>query len=63
MYWLVGCSMLALKQTQLNSGQAGDGGRDINVEPAWLQGLTGSGVTVAIVDDGESSRYVLGHVW
>ena len=25
----------------------------MNVEPAWLQGLTGEGVTVAIVDDGE----------
>lgn len=27
-------------------------GRDLNVEPAWLQGLTGEGVVVAIVDDG-----------
>lgn len=26
---------------------------DMNVEPAWLQGLTGEGVTVGVVDDGE----------
>ena len=50
-----------LYQTQVNSGQAGEGGRDINVEPAWLQGLTGSGVNVAIVDDGEHTHNVLGY--
>ena len=27
-------------------------GHDLNVEPAWIQGLTGRGITVAIVDDG-----------
>ena len=27
-------------------------GHDINVEPVWEQGITGAGVTVAIVDDG-----------
>lgn len=37
---------------QLNSGQVG-GSHDLNVEPAWIQGLTGKGVTVAVVDDGK----------
>ena len=39
---------------QLNTGQWGDEflGNDLNVEPAWLQGLTGCNVTTAIVDDG-----------
>lgn len=27
-------------------------GVDINVEPAWLSGITGQGVTIAMVDDG-----------
>ena len=31
----------------------GDSTRDLNVEPAWIQGLTGCNVVVAIVDDGE----------
>lgn len=41
---------------QSNEGQLGKAyqGRDLNVEPAWLQGLTGEGVVVAIVDDGQS---------
>ena len=40
---------------QLNTGQYGDEyqGNDLNVEKAWLQGLTGCNVTVAVVDDGE----------
>ena len=29
------------------------GSHDLNVEPAWIQGLTGRGVTVAVVDDGK----------
>ena len=39
---------------QYNDGQLGDSTkrRDLNVEPAWIQGITGRGVTVAIVDDG-----------
>ena len=39
---------------QLNSGQYGQElvGNDLNVEKAWLQGLTGCNVTVAVVDDG-----------
>lgn len=38
---------------QLNRGQVG-GSHDLNVEPAWIQGLTGKGVTVAVVDDGKN---------
>ena len=30
----------------------GPAGRDINVVSAWMQGLTGRGVVVAVVDDG-----------
>ena len=40
--------------TQLNTGQYGNEfqGNDLNVERAWLQGLTGCNVTVTVVDDG-----------
>ena len=31
--------------------------RDINVEPAWIQGINGSGITVAIVDNGKCQVY------
>ena len=27
-------------------------GRDLNVEPAWMQGINGEGIVVAVVDDG-----------
>ena len=39
---------------QLNSGQQGEEyvGNDLNVERAWLQGLTGCNITVTVVDDG-----------
>ena len=39
---------------QLNTGLYGDEyiGNDLNVEPAWLQQITGCNVTVSIVDDG-----------
>lgn len=39
---------------QLNTGQlaASDVGRDLNVEKVWLQGITGCGSVVAVVDDG-----------
>ena len=30
----------------------GSGGRDLNVVPAWIQGFTGKGVVVSVVDDG-----------
>ena len=40
---------------QLNTGQTGGpAGRDINVVPAWMQGFTGKGVVVSVVDDGEA---------
>ena len=26
---------------------------DLNVEPVWMQGITGDGVVVGIVDDGQ----------
>ena len=39
---------------QLNTGQVGGShDSDLNVEPAWIQGITGKGVVVAVVDDGE----------
>ena len=38
---------------QLNTGQtSGPAHLDINVEPVWMQGYTGSGVVVGFVDDG-----------
>ncbi len=39
---------------QLNTGQTGASnvGNDLNVEPAWLQGITGCNSVVAIVDNG-----------
>lgn len=42
-------------QLQLNTGQTlvSDAGRDLNVVPVWLQGITGCNSYVAIVDDGE----------
>ena len=44
---------------QLNRGQLGLEyiGRDLNIEPVWMQGITGLNVTVAVVDDGK--RYTL----
>ena len=39
--------------SQLNTGQIGGSmGRDLNVEPAWMQGINGEGIVVAVVDDG-----------
>ena len=31
----------------------GDSTRDLNVEPAWIQGFTRCNVVVGVVDDGE----------
>ena len=46
---------MSLQTMQLNTGQIGSpAGRDINVVPAWMQGLTGRGIVVAVVDDGIS---------
>ena len=40
---------------QLNQGQSsGPAGVDINVAPVWKAGVTGRGVVVSILDDGES---------
>ena len=46
---------------QLNTGQEGDAyqGYDLNVEKAWLQGLTGCNVTLTIVDDGIDACYFI----
>ena len=46
---------------QVNSGQHGNEyeGNDLNVEEAWLQGLTGCNVTVAVVDDGIHICYMI----
>ena len=39
---------------QDNTGQTNGPSRlDLNVQPVWMQGIDGSGVVVAIVDDGE----------
>ena len=35
---------------------------DLNVEPAWIQGITGCNVIVGVVDDGEyfrSNTYII----
>ena len=41
---------------QYNTGQtSGHTGLDLNVVPAWIQGYTGKGVVVSIVDDGRPS--------
>ena len=40
---------------QLNTGQFNSSfaGADHRIQRAWIQGLTGCGVTVAVVDDGK----------
>ena len=53
----VPCTVLTLPCThvQLNTGQTdGAGGKDLHVEPVWRQGITGSGVVVTVVDEGET---------
>ena len=32
---------------------SGRPGLDLNVEPVWMQGITGRGVVVTVVDDGK----------
>ena len=51
--------LILLIPMQLNRGQLGLEyiGRDLNIEPVWMQGITGLNVTVAVVDDGK--RYTL----
>ena len=47
--------LLYVHKMQLNTGQTrGPAGRDLNVVPAWMQGITGKGVVVSVVDDGKS---------
>ena len=45
---------------QLNTGQYGNAleGNDLNVVKAWLQGLTGCGISVTVVDDGMAINFV-----
>lgn len=44
---------------QYNTGQtSGHTGLDLNVVPAWIQGYTGRGVVVSIVDDGRLTSCV-----
>ena len=44
---------------QLNTGQVGSTPfLDLNVERAWMQGITGEGVIVSFVDDGMLSTYM-----
>ena len=38
---------------QNNTGQTAPDFLDINAEPAWIQGFTGIGVVVGVVDDGK----------
>ena len=47
--------MLLFLHHQNNTGQTGENSLlvDVNVEPSWIQGFTGSDVIVAVVDDGE----------
>ena len=42
--------------SQLNTGTTGSAtaGHDINVEPVWLQGITGCNSVIGVVDDGEA---------
>ena len=44
---------------QNNTGQAGGVPKlDLNVEAAWALGITGVGVTTAIMDDGMYVMYI-----
>jgi subtilisin-like proprotein convertase family protein len=40
------------KQWHLYNREQSEDGNDINVVPVWLQGITGKGINVCIVDDG-----------
>ena len=45
---------------QENTGQTrGPSGLDLNVEPAWIQGITGRGIMVGFVDDGRAIQECL----
>ena len=46
--------MVTHLSSQENTGQTkGPSGLDLKVEPAWIQGVTGGGIVVGFVDDGE----------
>ena len=38
----------------------GDTALDLNVEPAWIQGVTGCNVIVGVVDDGKLAKVMSG---
>ena len=41
------------RNTRQSTLYTGPAGLDLNVQPAWIQGVTGAGVVVSIVDDGK----------
>ena len=46
--------MIDLLRLQRNKRQTlGPAGLDLNVKPVWMQEITGAGVVVSVVDDGE----------
>lgn len=42
-----------IMHTQYNSNTNGNRGNDLNVVSAWIQGYTGKGIVVSVVDDGK----------
>ena len=44
-------------QTIVSGGYPDYSGKDLKVERAWIQGVTGCGVTTAIVDDGNRNNH------
>ena len=56
-------TVLLYLHIQENTGQTfGPSGLDLNVEPVWMQGITGDGVVVGIVDDGINNFFGIGSV-
>ncbi len=56
---VVYCVIMYLFDVQRNTGQTtaqlqsnDDSGNDLRVEPVWIQGYTGCGSVVGVVDDG-----------
>ena len=51
-------SLFTCINLQKNTGQTdGPAGMDLRVEPVWLQNVTGDGIIVGVVDDGEVHLY------
>ena len=47
------CVTKCVPFVQLNTGQLeSPRGKDLNIEPVWMQGVTGRGVVVAFMDNG-----------